>query len=114
MTSSLINTYRLTYTGTQLFKKHSSDETGTWQIFGEDPNCDMGGHHHTPLLDTVSGRLGDVVEYAVNLKGFWQWGAGGDIKKVEIRKVEEALATDDARREIEEQIQALQQKLKTL
>lgn len=47
---------------------------GEWEIYGEDPNCDMGGHHHTPYLCTVSGTYKDVVEYALGLRGFYSWG----------------------------------------
>ena len=76
-----------------LMKKHSLDEPGLWQIFGEDPNCDFGGCHSQPRLGFVEGNLNDVILYAVELPGFWQWGAGGDIKKVDnIKKVDSKTA----------------------
>lgn len=62
------------YNGRKLLEKHDLDEEGTWQIYGEDPNCDMGGYHHTPFLETVEGRLRDVIEYAVCLGSFWGVG----------------------------------------
>lgn len=76
-----------TYSGQKLLEKHSLDEDGIWQIKGEDPNCDLGGYHHQPNLGTVSGVLRDVIDYAVELKDFYTWGGGGDIIKVEIKKV---------------------------
>ena len=78
---------RTSYSGQCLREKHSLDEEGTWRIRGEDPNCDMGGHHYQPELGTVEGKLRDVVEHAVNIAGFYTWGGGGDITKVSIRKV---------------------------
>jgi hypothetical protein len=78
---------RTSYSGQRLREKHSLDEEGTWRIRGEDPNCDMGGHHYQPDLGTVEGKLSDVVEHAVNLSGFYTWGGGGDIGKVFIKKV---------------------------
>ena len=81
------NWLRTSYSGQRLREKHSLDEEGTWRIRGEDPNCDMGGHHYQPELGTVEGKLCDVVEHAVNLGGFYTWGGGGDITKVSIRRV---------------------------
>jgi len=74
----------VTYSGKELLKKHSLDETGVWKVLGEDPNCDMGGSHHQPFLGIFEGKLEDVIRHAVQLKRFWQWGAGGSIQKVEI------------------------------
>ncbi len=68
-------------------KGYKLDETGTWRIYGEDPNCDFGGYHHEPLLETVQGVLEDVIEYAIGLDNFWQWGGGGKIEKVNTTKV---------------------------
>lgn len=78
-----INTFR----GRLLTKNHRLNEAGTWQVCGEDPNCDMGGSHHNPYLATYSGTLENVIRKAVTLHGFWQWGAGGDIKKVSVEAV---------------------------
>lgn len=74
----------------QLLENHLKGEVGTWQIFGEDPNCDLGGAHITPLLATVSGTFESAVEYALELRGFFTWGGGGDVKKVEVIKVDGA------------------------
>ena len=78
-----------TYSGGELLKKHSLDEEGLWQIKGEDPNCDWGGSHHQPNLGIVDGKLVDVIKYAVELSGFWSWGAGGNIVKIDnIKKID--------------------------
>lgn len=76
-----------THSYKDLLKDYALSENGTWEIYGEDPNCDMGGSHVEPKLETVEGKLDDVVNYGVKLKGFWQWGAGGRFKKVTIRPV---------------------------
>lgn len=79
-----VNEYLTTrYSGKELIKKHSLDEEGVWEVRGEDPNCDLGGHHHQPLLGYFEGTLEQVLLKAVNLSGFYSWGGGGDIKKVE-------------------------------
>jgi hypothetical protein len=78
------------YSGRELLKKHTLSTVGLWRIHGEDPNCDMGGHHHQPYLGTVEGTLKDVIEYAVELKGFWQWGGGGSIDLVNVQKIDPA------------------------
>lgn len=75
------------YNGRELFKKHKLDEEGIWEIYGEDPNCDFGGSHHMPKLGTFSGTLSKVLEIAVNLSGFYTWGGGGEIRKIEIQTV---------------------------
>lgn len=82
MSVSMYNQYLSTYAGKKLLEIHTLSEEGMWQIFGEDPNCDFGGHHIKPFLGFTEGRLEDVVEYAVNLTNFWTWGGGGEIKKV--------------------------------
>lgn len=79
---SALDQYRSTYYGRNT--KYQDNEEGTWQVFGEDPNCDMGGHHSNPLLGTYTGRYIDVLSLAVELPSFWQWGAGGYLKKLEI------------------------------
>jgi hypothetical protein len=74
--------YQTTSAFGHLMEKHKLDEEGIWQVYGEDPNCDMGGSHIQPYLGLFSGKLVDVLNYAVELPDFWQWGAGGDIKKL--------------------------------
>lgn len=71
---------------TRLIGLHDTDEGGLWAIHGEDPNCDMGGPHIEPHLETVEGKYGDVLDYALSLEGFFNWGHGGSIRKIEVRK----------------------------
>ncbi len=73
--------------GRELFKQYKLDEVGTWEVYGEDPNCDFEGHHYMPKLGIFQGKLSDVLETAVQLKGFYQWGGGGEIKKINIQTV---------------------------
>ena len=77
-----------TYNGQRLLQEHKLDEEGTWEVRGEDPNCDFGGHHHEPYLGTFSGTLENVIRKAVTLDRFWEWGYGGSIRKVEIQPIE--------------------------
>ena len=60
---------------------YAPDEFGTWRVYGEDPNCDLGGPHHEPDLGTFTGLYKDVVNKAVDLPGFFTWGGGGKIVK---------------------------------
>lgn len=82
-----IDNYLSSRSGKRLLENHSLQEYGVWKILGEDPNCDFVGYHHQPYLETVEGRLEDVVKYAVNLKRFYTWGGGGDIVKIEVKEV---------------------------
>lgn len=66
----------------RLLQKYPGAEKGMWRIKGEDPNCDMGGSHIQPDLGTVSGTYAKVIEYALDLPNFIQWGYGGDIEKI--------------------------------
>jgi hypothetical protein len=78
----------VSYSGRKLLEQHNLNENGLWKIYGEDPNCDLGGAHHEPELGLVEGCLKDVIEYAVELPRFWQWGSGGRIVKVDVvRKI---------------------------
>lgn len=76
-----------TWSGRELLKRHSLDEEGVWEVLGEDPNCDFGGYHHSPRLGIYEGRLRDIIEKAVVMPSFWTWGAGGDVRLVEIKTV---------------------------
>lgn len=76
------------YSGKQLLKYHTLDEKGTWEIFGEDPNADWSGCHQQPSLGLYQGTLDQVINIAVSLNSFWQWGAGGNIEKRTITIIE--------------------------
>lgn len=118
-TKNSFQTYLTSWAGSRLFKEYSPDEYGIWEIYGEDPNCDMGGSHIEPLLETVEGRLEDVVQYGVTLPRFWQWGSGGRFKLIKttgFRKITpEFVASldtrEERRKEIKDQIAELQRKL---
>jgi len=81
----------------KLRAEYPDSEEGVWEVKGEDPNCDMGGAHIMPLLGFFSGRHDEVVEYALTLPGFFQWGGGGSVKKVEATPVRELLKERDER-----------------
>lgn len=78
-----------TFSGKQLTKEMLAQE-GVFVVRGEDPNCDFGGAHYQPTLGYFHGKLDEVVRFAVELPGFWTWGAGGDFTKVEIVELDEA------------------------
>ena len=82
----------VTYSGRKLLERNKIGDVGTWQIKGEDPNADFGGHHHQPDLGIYSGTLGDCIKYAVALPNFWTWGGGGSISKVEVVTTRDAEA----------------------
>lgn len=71
------------------------DEYGVYHIRGEDPNCDFGGHHHEPDLGFLEGPLWAVINDAVEIHGFFSWGAGGKVLPVFPRKVRAALSPED-------------------
>jgi hypothetical protein len=63
-----------------LLKKHSWDEIGTWEVFGEEDDPGPNGRPG-PSLGLYRGTLESVARYAVELSRFWNWGAGGRIEK---------------------------------
>ena len=75
------------YDGKRLLKKYSITQVGIWMVNGEDRNCDMGGSHVQPLLGFFEGTLESAIKAAVQLKGFWGWGTGGSITKIEVTKL---------------------------
>lgn len=104
--------YLQTYAGRELLKRHSLQDMGTWEVLGEDPNCDFGGHHYQPNLGIYEGTLKDVLELATEMKSFWTWGAGGTIRAVSVQKV--SADTNRLRRELREQEEALKKQLETV
>ena len=85
---------------------NSHSRAGIWHVRGEDPNCDMGGCHTKPSLGYFEGMLSDVLEYALNLNDFWEWGAGGDIEEVFVRKIDaNARRTESRIRQAELQVE---------
>lgn len=98
MSKDKIERFLITYSGKELLKNHRLSNVGIWNVRGEDPNCDMGGSHHQPDLGTFEGKLSDIISMAADMPGFWQWGAGGDIRPVNIKKVDGKTA--ERRREL--------------
>lgn len=61
---------------------------GTWKISGADPNCDLGGYHHQPHLDTVESTLLQAIQHAFTFNEWYSWGgAAGSISKVNVKKL---------------------------
>lgn len=60
-----------------------ANDTGTWQVTGEvkDPSF-FSRNPHGPHLGFVTGQLADAVAWAVLQPNFFEWGAGGEIRKV--------------------------------
>jgi len=85
MTTNNYTKFLNTYSGKRLLEKHSLHERGVWEVRGEDPNCDLGGPHHEPYIGTYTGVLADVITIAVDSGSFWQWGAGGSIKRIDVQ-----------------------------
>lgn len=109
--------YKHTYNGKRLLEKYTLDHSGVWRIYGEDPNCDFGGHHHEPFLGAVEGRLEDAIAYAETLPNFWTWGGGGRIelqKKETVKKLAPGYGKEQNKIEREKKRKALEQKLKEI
>lgn len=108
-----LNKFYGTYGYSMLIKDHPDlNEHGIWEVKGEDPNCDFGGHHHQPLLGHYEGKLIDVINIAVELPKFWTWGAGGSIAKIDLKK---AYTNTNARKQkLTNQIKELEQQLHSL
>lgn len=115
MSESNLERFKRTYSYKQLLNQHSLEDRGVWEIRGEDPNADWGGHHHSPYLCTVEGRLKDVIESAVDLNNFWTWGGGGNIRLIKILSLDDI---DNKRRlslekqKLEKRIQEIDVELK--
>ena len=56
-------------------------------VYGEDPNCDMAGPHHEPVLGYFEGNRKDVEEYAKSLPNWSAWGRGGHVDELHFQQV---------------------------
>ena len=118
--SSQVQKYLETYSGKELLKKHSLDTKGIWRVYGEDPNCDMGGYHHNPYLGTFEGTLEDVLEHAVQLARFYSWGGGGKFElqeppiKVDVESNKRRAALQQELSILEAKAQEIREKLKAI
>jgi hypothetical protein len=71
----------------RLLETNSLSDFENWMIQGENPNPDFSSSPYNPILRFVEGKLDDVINFAVSLDGFWQWGSGGRITKINIYKI---------------------------
>lgn len=57
------------------------EKWGLWSIHAEDSNCDMGGPHSNPFIETFEGTFRDAAFRAtIDLKSnYFTWGSGGYI-----------------------------------
>lgn len=78
--------YLMTYRGKRLLEQHSSDEYGVWKVVSETDDPGPGGGRGTDM-GLVEGRFEDVLRWATAQNGFWSWGSGGEIRKVDIKKI---------------------------
>jgi len=112
MSDQYIQYTTVSWAGRELLKKHKLTDEGIWHIFGEDPNADLHGAHHQPDLGIVTGKLEDIIRYAISLPKFWQWGAGGDIKFIgkTLPKIDANSAI--RREELNAEVKRLEERLK--
>ena len=82
MANKTFEGYLKTNCAQKLLKDYTLAEHGIWRILGEDQNCDAGGSHYMPELDLVECSLEVAIRYAVELPGFWTWGAGGRLQRL--------------------------------
>ena len=88
------------------------DTEGTWHVRGEDPNCDLGGAHYMPSLGYLEGKLGEVIDYAMEMDRFWGWGWGGDVLEVKPVKAKKVTAKSHPNMDaLTQQKQELEEKL---
>ena len=80
-----------------------------WAVYGEDPNCDLGGSHHTPLLGYFRGTHDAVLAHAKTLKNWTTWGSGGRIVEVVVEDVDSAAHNKKQLDEIEKKIAELEE-----
>lgn len=64
-----------------LLKENKLSDYGVWKVTGEDPNADLGGYHHNPLIGYAEGTLEDVIAWAVEQPRWYAWGRGGHIER---------------------------------
>lgn len=107
----------------RLLERYPANTQGTWEIRGEDPNCDLGGYHHEPKLEVVTGTYKNVVEYALTLPNFFGWGSGGsivridpptDIVNVDNLRNPRVVELEDERRELQGRLKDIEKELQTL
>ena len=106
----------------RLLKRYPADTFGRWKIVGEDSNCDLGGSHYQPHLETVTGTYKNVVEYALTLDRFFTWGGGGDIiqEETSLKNIDKVFSNprikqlEEERRNIQARLKIIEAELGTL
>ena len=88
------------------------DKVGIFRVKGEDSNPGFGGTHYQPELGVFRGKFEDVASYAVEISGFWQWGAGGSIDEIVIKEI--TADSSKKRKALLEEQKALKKKLKEI
>lgn len=78
--------YLKTFSGQRLIDRHHFNEHGVWKVVGETDDPGPGGGRGTDM-GLVEGRFEDVLRWATAQSAFWSWGGGGDITKVDIKKI---------------------------
>lgn len=73
--------------GIALQKKYHLDAKGVWHVEGENGETGM-GPSTAKNFGLFQGSLSDVIDYVVDLPGFWEWGRGGTITKAKIEKLD--------------------------
>lgn len=84
----------------KLLPANKLDTYGVWEVVGETTD----GYGPGRRIGFLEGTLEDVIQYAVRHPDFYSYGSGGDIRKVEVRKVnaETAIQEEALREEVAE------------
>jgi len=103
----------------RLFSKTPSEKVSIWEVRAEDTNPDLHGPHCQKLLGYYEGKFYDVVDFALDMPGFFAWGAGGDIKEIKIEpitasKARQMLAAKQELKELEKRKDELNQRVEWL
>lgn len=65
------------------------DTYAVWEVRGADPNCDLGGSHHTPLIGYYEGKFEDVFNLAKTKSSCYGWGGfEAEFQPIEAVKVD--------------------------
>lgn len=83
------------------YSTYSSKDGGycVYSVYGEDPNCDMGGPHSNPFLGNVEGSFKEVLEHAANnMNRFYSWGGGGYIVPKKNSTIVEPIVLDSTKK----------------
>jgi len=86
---------------------------GTWHIEGEDPNADLGGHHHNPHIAFVYGNIHEIIPIAVQVRRFYSWGSGGrftQINTLDVPEFRDLVNGEEEMARLEKQLKELKAK----